>query len=172
VPELISIDRLAKFGPAEMAAAIKPLFEDSPWLAGQLAGQSFSGWDNLIDVSEAFLREATDVERAQVLRSHPRLGVRQEELRKRSETSWYEQGAGRDPGGEVLDELSAANDRYEARFGFPFVDWVAGRPLAEMILVIESRFTSSPSSELSRGCQALIDIARDRLETIGRDRLE
>jgi 2-oxo-4-hydroxy-4-carboxy--5-ureidoimidazoline (OHCU) decarboxylase len=149
-----------------MAAAIKPLFEDSPWLAGKLAGRSFAGWGDLIGASEALLRKATDAQKAEVLRSHPRLGARQEELKKRSEPSWREQGAGRDPGGEVLDELAAANDRYEARFGFPFVDWMAGRPLEEMMVVIESRLTSNPSSELSRGCQALVDIARDRLEKI------
>jgi len=150
-----------------MAAAIRPLFEDSPWLAGKLAGRSFSGWGDVIDVSEAVLLEATDADRTEVLRSHPRLGARQEELKKRSEVSWREQGAGRDPGLEVLEELSAANERYEARFGFPFVDWVAGRPLEEMTLVIESRLTSNRSSELARGCQALIDIARDRLDKIG-----
>jgi 2-oxo-4-hydroxy-4-carboxy--5-ureidoimidazoline (OHCU) decarboxylase len=166
VPELIRIDRLAQLGPEEMIAAIRPLFEESPWLAGRIAGRSFSGWDNLIDVSEALLREANDAEKAEVLRSHPRLGARQEELRRRSEASWREQGAGRDPGVNVLGELSAANDRYEARFGFPFVDWVAGRTLEEMIPVIESRLTSNPSSELSRGCQALINIARDRLGKI------
>jgi 2-oxo-4-hydroxy-4-carboxy--5-ureidoimidazoline (OHCU) decarboxylase len=70
----------------------------------------------------------------------------------------------------VLQDLSAANARYEARFGFPFVDWVAGRPLEEMILVIESRLTSVPSSELSRGCRALVAIARDRLEKIEGER--
>jgi 2-oxo-4-hydroxy-4-carboxy--5-ureidoimidazoline (OHCU) decarboxylase len=163
VPELISADQLANLGPEGMAAAIKPLFEDSPWLAGKLAGRSFPSWENLIEVSEALLREATDPEKAEVLRSHPRLGARQDQLRKRSEASWREQGAGQDPGVKVLEELSVANDRYEGRFGFPFVDWVAGRPLEEMIRVIESRLTSSPSNELSRGCQALIDIARDRL---------
>lgn len=164
--ELVSTDRLALLGPAELAAAIKPLFEDSPWLAGKLAGRSFCRWGDLIAASEALLKAATDAERAEVLRSHPRLGVKPEELRTRSEVSWREQGAGRDPGVEVLENLSAANDRYEARFGFPFVDWVAGRPMAEMILVIESRLTSNRSSELSRGCQALVDIARDRLEKI------
>jgi 2-oxo-4-hydroxy-4-carboxy--5-ureidoimidazoline (OHCU) decarboxylase len=170
VPELIHPDRLATLGPEEMAVAIKPLFEDSPWLAGKLAGRSYSGWGDLIDASEALLRKATDIQKAEVLRSHPRLGAGQEELRKRSQASWREQGAGRDPGGKVLEELSAANDRYEARFGFPFVDWVAGRHLEEMMVVIESRLTSNQSSELSRGCRALVDIARDRLEKIEGER--
>jgi 2-oxo-4-hydroxy-4-carboxy--5-ureidoimidazoline (OHCU) decarboxylase len=166
VSDLIRSDRLAKLGPEAMTAAIKPLFGDSPWLAGKLAGRSFSRWADLIEVTEALLGKATDTQKAEVLRSHPRLGAPQEELRKRSEASWREQGAGRDPGGRVQEELSDANRRYEARFGFPFVDWVAGRPLEVMILVIESRLTSNPSSELSRGCQAVIDIARDRLENI------
>ena len=169
MPDLIRADQLAGLGPEDLALAIRPLFEDSMWLAGRLAGRTFSDWGDLIDASEAALEEASDAEKAEVLRSHPRLGASQKDLRTRSETSWREQGAGRDPGERVLEELSAANGRYEARFGFPFVDWVAGRPLEAMIGVIDARSTGDRSSELTRGCQALVAIARDRLEKIGED---
>ena len=165
---LISSQRLASLSAQELAAAIRPLFEDATWLATRLAGRSFSGWPAVIDASEAALRGASDAEKAAVLRSHPRLGSPREELKQRSATSWREQGADRDPGETVFEGLSAANDRYEARFDFPFVDWVAGRPLEEMIPVIESHLACDRSSELSRGCRAIVDIARDRLARIAR----
>lgn len=166
MPELIATDRLAELSVAELASAIKPLFEEAAWLAQRLAGRAFTGWTELIDASQAALQEATEAERAEVLRSHPRLGTPSDRLRQRSEMSWREQGGDRGPRTAPLEELSAANDRYEARFGFPFVDWVAGRPLKDMIVVIDSRLTSEPSAELCRGCRAIIDIARDRLEKI------
>lgn len=163
MPELIAADQLAGLAPAELATAMRPLFEDSEWLAGRLAGRRFSSWSEVIDASRTVLEDATDAEKAEVLRSHPRLGAAAADLRRRSETSWQEQGGDRDHGAAVLENLAAANCRYEARFGFPFVDWVAGRPLAEMIQVIDSRMESEPSAELSRGCRAIVDIARDRL---------
>ena len=52
-----------------------------------------------------------------------------------------EQGGDADVDDAVLAELEALNDRYEARFGFPFVAWVAGRSRAQMIAVIEDRLT-------------------------------
>lgn len=146
--------------------AIRPLFEEAAWLAQRLAGRAFTGWTELIDASQVALQETTDSERADVLRSHPRLGTPPDWLRQRSEMSWREQGGDRGPRTALLRELSAANDRYEARFGFPFVDWVAGRPLEDMIVVIDSRLAAEPPAELSRGCRAIVDIARDRLEKI------
>ena len=146
-----------------MTAAIRPLFEDAPWLAGRLAGLRYRSWDELIDRAQAALDAATDDERAATLRSHPRLGAAQQQLRRRSEASWREQGAGRPLDDAVLDALADANDRYEAHFGFPFVDFVAGRPLDAMVPVIDGCLGNDPHDELRRACRALVDIARDRL---------
>lgn len=173
MPELVAADRLAELAPGELALAIRPLFEDSELLAARLAGRPFSSWDDVIDASRSALRDATDSEKAEIMRSHPRLGAPPEELRERSETSWLEQGGEVRRDVTVLERLAAANDRYEERFGFPFVDWVAGRPLEDMILVIESRLASDPADELCRGCLAIVDIARDRLDRIERrDKIE
>lgn len=56
--------------------------------------------------------------------------------------------------------------RYEARFGFPFVEWVAGRPLEEIADVMEQRMVNERSEELDKGSAALVAIARDRLSRI------
>lgn len=164
--ELVPPDTLAALDPEHLAAAIRPLFEDAPWLAARLAGHAFASWDELIEAARDRLEGAGPVEQADVLRSHPRLGTDPRQLKQRSELSWREQGAGRAGSEDVLIALADANDRYEARFGFPFVDWVAGRSLAEMTGVIESRLTSDPTHELARGVRALVDIARDRLHKL------
>ena len=166
MPELIAAELLADLPPAELAAAFRPLFEESDWLAGRLAGRRFGTWDEVIAAGDALLQEANDAEKAAILRSHPRLGIPPADLRARSETSWREQGGQRNGAPDVLDQLAAANDRYEARFGFPFVDWVAGRPLQEMVAVIDSQLSSDPAAELSRGCRAIVDIGRDRIKKL------
>ncbi len=182
---LVPAATLGDLDAEAMAGAIRPLFEDSPWLAARLCGSSYSSWEELVDRAGDILDQASDEEKAGVLASHPRLGAAQEELRRRSETSWREQGAGRRIDDTVLDALAAANDRYEDRFGFPFVDWVAGRPLEAMIAVIDSRLVDNPRAdphadtptdphagrraELTRACRALVDIARDRLGKLPSD---
>jgi len=62
----------------------------------------------------------------------------------------------------VAAELERLNDAYEARFGFRYCVFVAGRPrealLADMTVALEADRTS----ELHRALDAVVDIAIDR----------
>lgn len=154
----------------ELRRALRPLFEDAGPLTAGLAGRPFETWTQVIDAVAADLDSGGDDLRAAALRAHPRLGEAPGTLEARSTLSWCEQGSPRatpDPEAEAirarLEELNAA---YEARFGFPFVEWVAGRPLASIVEVMQTRFGDDRSRELSRGCEALIAIARDRLRKL------
>jgi 2-oxo-4-hydroxy-4-carboxy--5-ureidoimidazoline (OHCU) decarboxylase len=62
-----------------------------------------------------------------------------------------------------MARLDGLNDAYESRFGFPFVEWVAGRPKAAIVAVLEARLQRDRDTELAAGCEALLAIARDRL---------
>jgi 2-oxo-4-hydroxy-4-carboxy--5-ureidoimidazoline (OHCU) decarboxylase len=166
VCDLTPPERLAELDLGQLTGALAPLFEDNPWLAGRLLGRRFRRWDAVVDAAEEVLADAPDADRKEALRSHPRLGEPSAILARLSPRSWREQGAGRVTDASVLAALASANQRYEARFGFPFVDWVAGRPLGDMVAVIDARLSSDPRSELARGCRALVDIARDRLNRI------
>ena len=150
----------------ELAAELKPLWEDAQLLATTLCGCHFTTWEALIDEVERELSSAPDEWRQQVLRAHPRLGEDPERLKARSLVSWSEQGGARSPDRETAVRLAELNRAYEERFGFPFVEWVAGRPLAEIADVMEQRLRNDRSEELDRGCAALVAIARDRLRRI------
>ncbi len=84
-------------------------------------------------------------------------------LEKRSLASWAEQGGDRPTDLDTARRLNDLNDRYESRFGFPFVDWVAGRPLSAMADVMEQRLGNDRTAGLEKGSAALLAIARDRL---------
>jgi OHCU decarboxylase len=162
-PELVPADHLKNLSRAELAAALRPLWEDAGPLAARLEGRPASSWEELIEMGEAEIAAMGDAERAELLAAHPRIGAPPDALAARSTQSLREQGghAGADAG--VLAELDALNQRYEDRFGFPFVEWVAGRSRRQMLPVIEARLQRDRDSELAAGCAALVAIARDRL---------
>jgi 2-oxo-4-hydroxy-4-carboxy--5-ureidoimidazoline (OHCU) decarboxylase len=169
VPERVLVPpaSLAALGRDELAAALRPLWEDAGPLVDRLAGRQFLSWQDLVDEAERQIGAMSVPERVALLAAHPRIGAPVVALAARSQISLAEQGGAAGAAPEVLAELDALNDRYEERFGFPFVAWVAGRSRREMTVVIEDRLGHDRATELAAGCAALVAIARDRLSTIG-----
>jgi 2-oxo-4-hydroxy-4-carboxy--5-ureidoimidazoline (OHCU) decarboxylase len=159
---------LAELATEQLAAALRPLWEDAGPLVPRLAGRSFANWSDLIDGAEAEIVTMDDAERAVLLRAHPRLGAAPAELRSRSAASYVEQGWGAVLDDEVNRQLEALNREYEDHFGFPCVEWVAGRPLVDLVPVMAARLRRSRATELAAGCAALVAIARDRLHRFHR----
>lgn len=149
----------------QLAAALRPVWEDAGPLVDRLVGRPVTSWAASIDAAEVAIAAMPDTERAALLNAHPRIGAAPADLARRSTISLREQGgAAADPA--VLRRLDSLNDRYEARFGFPFVEWVNGRSRADMIPVLEARLERDAPTELAAGCAALVAIARDRLRRL------
>jgi 2-oxo-4-hydroxy-4-carboxy--5-ureidoimidazoline (OHCU) decarboxylase len=149
-----------------LKVALRPLWEDAGLLASRLAGRSFGSWTELIDSAEQEIEKMDDRQRAALLEAHPRLGEEPVQLRARSTTSWKEQTSGGLTTEATTRRLGQLNGCYERKFGFPFVEWVAGRPLTAMVDVIEHRLQRDRATELEAGCAALVAIGRDRLRRI------
>ncbi len=81
--------------------------------------------------------------------------------------SHAEQGYDREaaPAVDVAAELERLNDAYEARFGFRYCVFVAGRPRAELLPDFDAALTDDPEAERYRAIDAVVDIARDRYLT-------
>lgn len=158
---------LASLDQVAMVRALRPLWEDAGPLATRLLGMTFGSWTEVVDAAETEIATMSDVERTELLRAHPRLGEAPGALRARSEASWREQSGNQPLDADTATRLHQLNERYEAKFGFPFVEWVRGRPLAEVIAVIEARIVRDRPAELEEGCLAMIAIARDRLARAG-----
>ncbi len=164
--DLVAATDLGGLDRAGLAAAMRPLWEDAGPLADRLVGRQVRTWEEHVDRAEAAIAEMDDVTRVALLGAHPRLGTDPVTLAARSRTSWAEQG-GATPVDEVTRAaLDARNEEYERRFGFPFVEWVAGRSRAEMVTVIDARLRRDRDCELDAGCAALVAVARDRLARI------
>jgi 2-oxo-4-hydroxy-4-carboxy--5-ureidoimidazoline (OHCU) decarboxylase len=154
---------LVELGPDELAVALRPLFEDAGPLVAYLEGRYFSSWEAVLAATREAISSMDDQERAALLSAHPRIGAPAATLAKRSQLSWAEQGGDRAGAGPVPVRLGELNDLYEQRFGFPFLEWVAGRPLSAIVPVLERRLGRGRTTELTAGCAALVDIATDRL---------
>jgi 2-oxo-4-hydroxy-4-carboxy--5-ureidoimidazoline (OHCU) decarboxylase len=165
-PHLVPSSLLADLDRERLAAALRPLWEDAGPLVDRLLGRQFGSWPELVGTAEVEISAMDDATRVELLRAHPRIGERPDVLAARSTVSLREQTAGGEAGADVLARLAELNDCYEARFGFPFVLWVAGRDRREVISVLEERLTGDRATEMAAGCAALVAIARDRLASM------
>ena len=66
----------------------------------------------------------------------------------------------------IGEELTALNEAYESLFGFRFVVFVAGRPRADIIPLIERALHADRDEELRRGLDDVVLIASDRMDTL------
>ena len=149
------------------AAAVAPLFEGAPTFVGRLAdARPFETEDGLFDAARAVAREMPDAEQVELLNAHPRIGADPEAVSDQSRTEQgYDEEAGPDQSW-VADELGALNEAYEGLFGFRFVVFVAGRPRADIIPILEHALRADRDEELRRGLDDVVLIARDRWEKL------
>jgi len=102
--------------------------------------------------------------------AHPRIGAPPASV---SAMSFREQGYGENAAANLADEAARERDRvaaeldrlnreYEARFGFRYCVFVAGRPRAALLPGLQLALSADRQSELERALDAVVDIAIDR----------
>jgi 2-oxo-4-hydroxy-4-carboxy--5-ureidoimidazoline (OHCU) decarboxylase len=140
---------------SEMAA----LFEGAPRFLDRLvAARPFGSWDELFVAAERIAREMPEEEQLELINAHPRLGAPPAGV---SEHSFREQGYDRDTTAAIA-ELEALNAAYEARFGFRYCVFVAGRPRTALVPELAAALTRDRATERDRALHDVVAIARDR----------
>ncbi len=176
-PADLSIDRLDVIAPGAFAAAVAPLFEGARLFLGRLSmARPFGSVEELF----ARAREIADAmpldEKLELIDAHPRLGAPPADV---SALSFVEQGydrAGTERAPEaasaeaerarLASQLDRLNAAYEARFGFRYCVFVAGRSRAELLPEMAAALDADRDTEMTRALDAVIDIARDRYATL------
>ena len=147
----------------DFAEALAPLFEGAPRFLRRLAGRRpFGSWDALFDAARRVAREMPEADQVELLDAHPRIGAG---AAGKSELSRREQGVDASSG-ELADRLRALNGRYERRFGFRYVIFVAGRSREEIAPLLEAALEADPGAERRRGLDDVVAIAQDRLRSL------
>jgi 2-oxo-4-hydroxy-4-carboxy--5-ureidoimidazoline (OHCU) decarboxylase len=170
-----SIDDLDRMPDDEFEIAVAPLFEGAPRFLARLADARPFGsvrrmFDRAIEVAMAMPEE----EQIELVDAHPRLGAPPESV---SELSFSEQGYDREDAGAARaaaaaerDRVAAAlerlNDAYEARFGFRYCVFVAGRPRAALIPEMQAALERRREEELVRALGDVVAIAEARFGAV------
>jgi len=144
------------------AAALGVLFEGAPRFVARLTDAGpYADDAALIAAARAIAHEMPEDEQVELIDAHPRLGAPPGTV---SLLSFVEQGYDRDTGTpvDVAAELARLNDAYEARFGFRYCVFVAGRPREALLPGMAEALRADRTAELHRALDAVIDIAADR----------
>jgi 2-oxo-4-hydroxy-4-carboxy-5-ureidoimidazoline decarboxylase len=116
-------------------------------------------------------------EQLELIDAHPRLGAPPASV---SALSFVEQGYGGTERSPEAAEAKAAetervnlqadldrlNAAYEARFGFRYCVFVAGRSRTELLPGMVAALGADREDEIARALDAVVDIARDRYATL------
>ena len=178
----LSIDRLDVIAPGAFAAAVAPLFEGARLFLGRLAmARPFGSVEELFARAREIAHAMPIDEKLELIDAHPRLGAPPADV---SALSFVEQGYDRDATQReaevaaaaaaaaetertrIAAELDRLNAAYEARFGFRYCVFVAGRSRAELLPEMTAALEADRDREIERALDAVVDIARDRYATL------
>jgi 2-oxo-4-hydroxy-4-carboxy-5-ureidoimidazoline decarboxylase len=162
---MTTIEQLNAMDRRAFVDAVGWVFEHSPWIAERAwIHRPFASIEPLHQAMEGEMMTAPRDEQLALLRAHPDLGTRA----KISASSASEQaGAGLDRlTREQFDRLQQLNERYKARFGFPFLYAVKGSTAADIIDALERRIAAAPDAEWAEALRQVSRIARFRLEQV------
>jgi urate oxidase len=146
------------------------VFEHSPWIAERAhaagLGPEADTADGLHARLVAQFRAAGEDERLGVLRAHPDLAGKLAVAKRLTAESTGEQASA---GLDALTDGERArftelNERYTARFGFPFILAVKGRNKAEILENFEARIGNDRETEFATACAQVERIALLRLK--------
>jgi 2-oxo-4-hydroxy-4-carboxy-5-ureidoimidazoline decarboxylase len=145
----VTLSELSACGQDSFVGAVGWVFEHSPWVAERAwTRRPFATLDELHAAMTAEVAAAGADAQLALLRAHPDLGARLQEM---SGASTAEQaGAGLDrlvPG--EFEHLRLLNTAYRKKFGFPFLYAVKGSTKHDILKALELRLASSPEKELS-----------------------
>lgn len=143
-------------------AVMAPLFEGAPrFLARLHAAGPFADDDALFAAARSIAHAMPEEEQIELVDAHPRLGAPPATV---SAMSYVEQGydGKQAPSADTAAELERLNDDYEARHGFRYCVFVAGRPRVALLPEMVAALEADRDAELHRALDAVVDIAIDR----------
>jgi 2-oxo-4-hydroxy-4-carboxy--5-ureidoimidazoline (OHCU) decarboxylase len=155
------VDELNQLSVSEFADALAQLFEPAPKFAARLASERpFASDTVLLEAAARIARALPEADQVALINAHPRVGAQPAGLSAHSR---------REMGGaeQVADEeLAALNAAYEARFGFRYLVFVAGRRRADLIPGFRTALHRKRNEELRRAVHDTLAIAADRLHRL------
>jgi OHCU decarboxylase len=171
---MLAVDaaRLDRLPGDEFVAAMAPLFEGAPrFLARLAAARPFGSTERLFERALEIAVAMPGDEQRELIDAHPRLGAAPGSV---SALSYVEQGYATEAAGaaaeaereHVAAELDRLNAAYEARHGFRYCVFVAGRSRAALLPAFEAALLADRDAERHRALGEVVAIARARYRSV------
>ena len=149
---------------------LEALFEGAPRFLDRVeAAGPFPDDTALFGRAREIAHAMPEGDQIELVDAHPRLGAAPGSV---SAMSYREQGYDRatEPAGaiDVATELDRLNAAYEARHGFRYCVFVAGRPREALLPDMAAAIEADRAAELHRALDAVVDIAIDRHAKLSR----
>jgi 2-oxo-4-hydroxy-4-carboxy--5-ureidoimidazoline (OHCU) decarboxylase len=152
-------------------AYLARLFEGAPrFLDRLMATGPFVHDAAMFGAARAIAHMLPEDAQVELVDAHPRLGASPDLVSALSHgEQGYDGSGGAMADDPVAAELATLNDAYEARFGFRYCVFVAGRPRADLLPGMRAALTRDRAADLERALDAVVDIAIDRHAKLSRD---
>ncbi len=163
-----SVPELDALAADAFVVAVAPLFEGAPrFLARLAAARPFGDAAGLFTRARTIAHAMPEPEQLELIDAHPRLGAPPgpsppSRSSSRATTGLPPTRPPRRSAARVADALADLNAAYEARFGFRYCVFVAGRSRADLIPGLRTALEADRASEIARAIDAVVDIAMDR----------
>ncbi len=156
------IAALNHMSQAEFVAAVGAVFEDTPAIAAQAwAARPFATVADLHQKLAAVMQQLNSAEQLALICAHPDLGSR---LKMAAASVQEQAGLGLDRlSPQEFDRFQQLNQRYKAKFGFPFIIAVRNQTRASILEAFDRRLQNSIEVEQQQALTEISQIAQLRL---------
>ncbi|WP_226953160.1 2-oxo-4-hydroxy-4-carboxy-5-ureidoimidazoline decarboxylase [Mesopusillimonas faecipullorum] len=165
----ISLDALNKIPPQDFVEVLGGVFEHSPWVAqGVVELRPFQSVQALHQAMVACIADAGHKAQLSLMRAHPELAGKAAVKGELTADSASEQtGAGLDQcTPQEFAHLTALNQAYREKFGFPFIIAVRGLDRSRIIQAFERRLSRDYDEEFAECLTQIYTIGELRLQAI------
>mgnify|MGYP000204836737 CR=1 FL=1 len=162
----MTLDQLNALNAASFTASLAAIFEHSPWVAaGACHARPFESLAALHAAMCAVVAAADVGQQLNLVRAHPQLASKAAVRGELTDASNLEQGGAglRDCTAAEFAQLSTLNDRYQQRFGFPFILAVRGHTRGSIIEQLQARVGNPQDVEFAAALSQIERIAALRL---------
>ncbi len=144
------------------------VYEHSPWVAEQAFDKGPPEPAALPAIMRQIVESAGKDAQLTLLRAHPDLAGKLAKTGELTDESTSEQAsAGLDQcSDEEFTAFTTLNERYKARFGFPYILAVRGRHRAEILKKFKARVNNAPGVEFRESLDQVHQIAALRFEAL------
>lgn len=164
---MISLTQLNAASDADFVTTLGGIYEHSDWIPKKLVGQRpFPDTESLRLAMRGTVENATEAEKLILIRAHPDLAGKLAKAGKLTAESTREQaGLGLDRlDDEEYEIFQNLNDRYRAKFGFPFIICARLTTKQGVMEAFDRRLENSCELEIAEALKQIHEIARLRLE--------